>query len=92
MAGRSKGTPKTGGRQKGTPNKATAGIRKAAQAHGLAALKKLVALTKSKNETVVLAACNAILDRAYGRPAQVMPEPDGENVLFSFIMNLAPKK
>lgn len=29
MAGRPKGTPKTGGRKKGTPNKATAPIREA---------------------------------------------------------------
>ena len=92
MAGRSKGTPKTGGRQRGTPNKATAEIRKAAQVHGPAALKKLVALSKSKDEKVVLAACNAILDRAYGRPVQAISDPDGEKVAFSFTMIVAPEK
>ena len=31
MAGRPKGIPKTGGRQKGTPNKATASVKEALQ-------------------------------------------------------------
>ncbi len=90
MAGRSKGTPKTGGRQRGTPNKATAEIRAAAQVHGPAALKKLVALTKSEDEKVVLSACNSILDRGYGRPVQAVSGPDGERAAVSFTMILAP--
>ena len=92
MAGRPKRTPKTGGRQKGTPNKTTAEIRKAAQVHGPAALKKLVALTKSEDEKVVLAACNAILDRAYGRPVQALSGSDEEKVACTFTMIVAPEK
>ncbi len=92
MVGRPKRTPKTGGRKKGTPNKTTAEIRSAAQAHGPAALKKLAALVESKDERVAVAACNAILDRAYGRPVQALSGPDGEKVAVSFVMNLAPEK
>ena len=91
MAAR-KGHKKAGGRKKGTPNKATAEIRTAAQVEGPAVLKKLVALTKSEDERVVLAACNSILDRGYGRPAQALSGIDGEKVAFSFTMIVAPEK
>ena len=87
-----RGHVKAGGRKKGTPNKATAEIRAAAGKHSAKALKKIVELVKDDNPSVALAACNAILDRAHGRPAQTMPDSGEENVLFSFIMNLAPKK
>lgn len=52
-------------------------IRELAQKHGPAALECLVALMKSKNQRVAVAAAQAILDRAYGRPAQAI-QLDGD--------------
>ena len=60
------------GRPIGSVNKLPNEIREAAKAEGPAVLRKLLKLTKSKDERVVLAACNAILDRGYGRPPQGM--------------------
>jgi len=63
---------KTGGRRKGTPNKATAEIKAAFQQHGDELVKALLALTKSDDERVRLGAIQAALDRGYGRPAQAV--------------------
>ena len=54
---------KTGGRRKGTPNKATAEIRAALQLHGDELVDALLALTKSNDERVRLGAIQACLDR-----------------------------
>ena len=71
--GRKKGTPKTGGRRKGTPNKVSAAIREVALQHGPDAIQELVRLMKrAEKESVRIAACREILDRAYGRPRQTM--------------------
>ncbi len=69
---------KTGGRQKGTPNKATAEVRALAQEYGPDALKELKRLFKeAQSEAARVSACNAILERAYGRsPASVPIEID----------------
>ncbi len=62
---------KTGGRQKGTPNKITADLKKLASAHGPEAIKAILALAKTaENETTRLAAWRELLDRGYGKPAQ----------------------
>ena len=67
MAGRAR--PKTGGRKAGTPNKYTLAVKEAAQKFGQAALDELARLmTTSESDSVRVAACNAILDRAYGKP------------------------
>src|SRR5687767_7035377 len=59
---------KTGGRQKGTPNKATAEVRGLAMEHGPAAIAELARLsTEAQSETARISACNAILERAYGK-------------------------
>ncbi len=63
---------KTGGRQKGTLNKATASIKAAIQKHGDALVKALLKLTKSDDERVRLVAIQAALDRGYGRPTQAV--------------------
>ena len=60
--------PPGSGRKPGTPNKATAEIRGIAQKHGLKAVRRLVALMKSEDETISLKAATELLDRAYGRP------------------------
>ena len=61
---------KTGGRLKGVPNKATAEIKELAQKHGPEAIRKLAELVTSDDDRVVFAACQALLDRGYGRPNQ----------------------
>jgi hypothetical protein len=63
---------KTGGRKKGTPNKATAEVRSLAGKHMAAAIARLVELMRSTDPAVSLAACNAILDRGHGKPAQAV--------------------
>ena len=65
---------KTGGRQKGTPNKATVEVRALAQEYGPGALKELHRLSQeAQSEAARVSACNAILERAYGRlPGQLM--------------------
>jgi len=66
--GRRKGTPKTGGRQKGTPNKVTREIRETARMHGPVAIAELVRLiSEAQSEQVRIAACREILDRGYGK-------------------------
>jgi hypothetical protein len=73
------GTPKTGGRQKGTPNKATLEIKHAARNYAPEALKELARLaSKAESEAARVAAIREILDRAYGKPAQAVTGEGGE--------------
>ncbi|MGA7329343.1 MAG: hypothetical protein WBX25_33890 [Rhodomicrobium sp.] len=65
------GDPRAG-RKPGVPNKATAGIKAAAQLYGEEAIEKLAALMRGNNPEVAPKACNAHLDRAYGKPAQTI--------------------
>lgn len=61
------------GRPKGSPNKATADIREAAQQYSAQALAVLVRVaTQGESEAAQVAAANAILDRAHGKPKQSM--------------------
>ncbi len=69
---------KTGGRQKGTPNKATAQIKELAAPYGPEAIETLVDLMRNgQNEQTKRAACSELLDRAYGRATQPV-SGDGE--------------
>jgi len=71
MAGR--GRAAGVGRQKGTPNKATAEIRDAARAYTHEALEVLAHVMRhGTTETARVAAADKLLDRAYGRPAQAL--------------------
>jgi hypothetical protein len=54
-----------GGRPKVMPE-----IRELARNHGPEAIKRLVALMHSKNQSVAVRAAEALLDRGYGRPMQ----------------------
>ncbi len=63
-----KGQKKVGGRKKGTPNKATAGLKAAFQEHEEELVKGLLALTKSTDEHVSLGALKVCFDRGWGRP------------------------
>ncbi len=58
-------------------------VRELAKKHGSAAIQRLVTLMSSDNERTAVAACEAILNRGYGRPAQsvtVAGEEDGPPV------------
>lgn len=66
-----KGSPKTGGRQAGTRNKATSELQDLARVHTPAAIKELARLAVgAESETARVAAINSLLDRAHGKPAQ----------------------
>jgi hypothetical protein len=70
-----------GGSRKGKPNKATAEIREAARSYAPAAIKELARLaTHAESETVRVMAIDKLLDRAYGKPVQ-MVVGDEENPL-----------
>lgn len=59
------------GRPKGAVNKATADIREAAREYSERALMVLVQVaTAGESEAARVAAANAILDRAHGKPRQ----------------------
>ncbi len=79
---------KTGGRRKGTANKATAEVRAAFQLHGDELVGALLALTKSDDERVRLGAIQAALDRGWGRPTQAISgDPEQPNRLIVEIID-----
>ncbi|BAH98978.1 hypothetical protein WSS15_03310 [Acetobacter pasteurianus] len=83
MAGRKTGTPKTGGRQKGTPNKATREIKEIAQAYTDTAIATLAFIAENgESEAARVSAANSILDRAYGKPRLALEHsgPDGQAI------------
>lgn len=63
---------KTGGRQKGTPNKTTADIKAVAQEFGPEAVKYLVEIARDGDAPPAarVAAVKEILDRGYGKAKQ----------------------
>ena len=62
---------KTGGRQKGAPNKATAEVKALAREYAPTALREIARLAcEAESESVRVAACKEILDRAYGKATQ----------------------
>jgi hypothetical protein len=70
-------TYRRGGRQKGTPNKATADIRALAQPYGASAIAALAQLAgliagmpAAESEATRVAAIKELLDRGFGRAAQ----------------------
>ena len=71
---RGKGAPFKKG-QSGNPGgrpKAEGEVRELARQRGPEAFMKLAALMDSDNQTVALRACEAVLDRAYGKPVQAI--------------------
>jgi cob(I)alamin adenosyltransferase len=62
---------KTGGRTKGTLNKATAEIKALAQLHAEAAMTELARLaTSAESEAARVAAIKELFDRGYGKATQ----------------------
>lgn len=75
-----KGT-RIGGRQKGTPNKATADLKAIARKMEPEATKRLALLLKSENESVALGAVKEVYDRAYGKATQLIGgDPDADAI------------
>jgi hypothetical protein len=52
--------------------KEDAEVRAAARLHGIDAIDKLVELMNGDNPRVQISAANAILDRGFGKPSQIM--------------------
>lgn len=61
---------KTGGRQRGTPNKSTSDLREAAQQFTADALQTLVDVMKDEAQPAAarISAANSLLDRGHGKP------------------------
>ncbi len=79
------------GRPKGAVSKATADIREAAQQYSDQALQVLVTVaTKGESEAARVAAANAILDRAHGKPKQSVETsgPDGSPIQVESALNV----
>lgn len=71
---------KTGGRQKGTPNKATADIKALAMQHAESAMTELARLaTGADSEAARVAAIKELFDRGFGKAKQAV-EVDGDLV------------
>ena len=61
--------------QSGNPSgrpKENSAVKKLAQSHCIAAIEELVRLMKSDDDKIRIQACNAILDRGLGKPAQAL--------------------
>lgn len=76
----SKPGERRGGRRKGTPNKATRSLREVARQYTEEALSALIGVMNNTAEpaSARVAAANAILDRGFGKPSQVV-QGAGEN-------------
>lgn len=70
----SKPGERRGGRSKGTVNKATASIRDIARQYTGEAIDALVGVLRADDSpaAAIVAASNALLDRGYGKPSQVL--------------------
>ena len=75
----SKPGERRGGRQRGTLNRATADVKRLAEVYSHAAIQTLAAVMHNDQADVRarIAAANALLDRAHGRPAQAITGADG---------------
>lgn len=71
---------KTGGRQKGTPNKATADVKEAARAFTADAISTLAEIMRGEEQPAAarVAAANALLDRGHGKPQQKLEATGAE--------------
>lgn len=69
-----------GGRPKGVE-----AIRKLAQKSARKALLRLVALMEHENGRIACMAAQAVLDRAYGRPAQAVTGEGGEGPVHTVV-------
>lgn len=71
---------KTGGRQKGTPNKATADIKALAREFTPAAMQRLVKIIEeSDSDAAVVSAIKEVFDRGYGKAKQPLIGGDDDD-------------
>lgn len=69
--------------QSGNPGgrpKEVAEVRRLAQTHGTAAITRLVQWMASDNPKASVAACQALLDRGFGKPAQPLTGGDEDDL------------
>lgn len=93
--GGSKKGERRGGRQPGTPNKATAELRGYAGGYSKEAIEGLVMIARnSPSDQARVAAWREVLDRAAGKPAQAITDVDGSPVSIpasiSFVIRQQP--
>lgn len=70
---RPKGTPKTGGREKGTPNKISLDVKELAQEYTSEAVEALATIMRDGDSAAArVAAIKELLDRAHGKPKQAV--------------------
>jgi len=73
----SKPGERRGGRQKGTPNKATASLKEMARQYTAEALEALVGVLRdSETDAAKVSAAKEILDRGYGKATTVIAGDD----------------
>jgi hypothetical protein len=87
--GRPPGQPKTGGRKKGTPNRATNEVKSIAQQHGPEIIDELYRIaTSSASDGDRIQAARTLLERGYGRPASPihLSGPDGGPIDFMILV------
>lgn len=87
---RAKGSPKVGGRVKGTPNKATRDVRALAGQYTDEAIKTLAHIMQhGETEPGRIAAARELLDRAHGKAAQPVTGAGGgplqSHIIISFV-------
>lgn len=70
--------PGQSGNPSGRP-KENAEVKRLARSHATRAIEKLAALIESDDERTAVAACQAILDRGYGKPAQAITGGDDDD-------------
>lgn len=71
---------KTGGRQKGTPNKATADIKALAREFTPKAMQRLVKIIEeSDSDAAVVSAIKEVFDRGYGKAKQPLIGGDDDD-------------
>lgn len=69
---------KTGGRRKGSLNKATADVKALAQVYGKEAVETLALIMRTgQSEKARTSAATQLLDRGYGKPAQAITGEGG---------------
>jgi len=71
---------KTGGRVKGTPNKATADIKALAQVHAAKAMNELARLAvEAESEQARVSAIKELFDRGFGKSKQALVGGDDDD-------------
>jgi hypothetical protein len=74
------------GRQKGTPNKATADVKRLARKYGPDAIEELARPAReAQSEQALISAIKELLDRAYGKCVQPVSGEDGGPMVLQVI-------